>query len=458
MAEAGGMPISSWAAAVVPRPRRAPAPTGIRFAFYGRMSTVEFQHRETSQQWQRMLARDVVAGRGQIVVEFFDEGCSRRRGWADRPGAAALLAEVADGSWRFDAVVVGEYERAFYGDQLRRLMPILDRHGVGLWLPELGGPVDLADPAHGALLLLLGSQAKREVLRARHRVMAAMRVQTIEQGRYLGGRPPYGYRLADGGPHPNTAHAAWGRRLRRLEPDPATAPNVQWIFGRRLAGFSVASIARTLNECGVACPSAADPARNRHRHSRGWTVRSVAAILASPRYTGYQVWNRQRTDRDQAEASSLNAELASVHRWNSSGAWAISRQPAHQALISDSDFIAAQTVRVDPQADTDEDRHYLLVGLTAAGTVAGRWTRTGHIGHRPPLSTRPTSATQSESRPHNSYVREATALTFASAQLGESTEAAGILNALRSRGLVIECGSNGLRLTRRPTMTCPHRG
>ena len=53
-----------------------------------------------------------------------------------------------------------------------------------------------------------------------------MAVQTREQGRYLGGRPPYGYRLADAGPHPNKAHAAWGRRAHKLEPDPVTAPVV----------------------------------------------------------------------------------------------------------------------------------------------------------------------------------------------------------------------------------------
>jgi len=32
-----------------------------------------------------------------------------------------------------------------------------------------------------------------------------MAVQVREQGRYLGGRPPYGYRLDDAGPHPNKA-------------------------------------------------------------------------------------------------------------------------------------------------------------------------------------------------------------------------------------------------------------
>jgi len=57
-------------------------------------------------------------------------------------------------------------------------------------------------------MLTLGLSSKREITRTRIRVRAAMATQTREQGRYLGGRPPYGYRLADAGPHPNKVHAA----------------------------------------------------------------------------------------------------------------------------------------------------------------------------------------------------------------------------------------------------------
>ncbi|WP_176731715.1 hypothetical protein [Micromonospora rhizosphaerae] len=35
---------------------------------------------------------------------------------------------------------------------------------------------------------------------------------------------------------------------RRLEADPFTAPHVQWMFAQRLAGRSIAGIARDLNE------------------------------------------------------------------------------------------------------------------------------------------------------------------------------------------------------------------
>ena len=95
-------------------------------------------------------------------------------------------------------------------------------------------------------MMALGLQSKREITRTRIRVRTAMAAQTREQGRYLGGRPPYGYRLADAGPHPNKAHAAWGRRAHRLEPDPQTAPQVAWIFAQRLAGHGMARIARAL--------------------------------------------------------------------------------------------------------------------------------------------------------------------------------------------------------------------
>lgn len=167
---------------------------------------------------------------------FFDVGCSRRLAWVDRPQAAALLSAIADGERRFDVIVVGEYERAFSGPQFMALAPLFERRGVRVWLPEAGGPVDVGSPEHRMLISVLGAQSQREAVRCRYRVLAAMSTQACEQGRYLGGRPPYGYRLVDAGPHPNQAHTRWGRRLQRLDPDPVTARHVRWIFAQRLTG------------------------------------------------------------------------------------------------------------------------------------------------------------------------------------------------------------------------------
>jgi hypothetical protein len=120
--------------------------------------------------------------------------------------------------------VIGEYERAFYGNQYTLMAPLFEHYGIQLWMPEIGGRVDWHAEDHDQTMLALGLSSEREITRTRIRVRTAMATQTREQGRYLGGRPPYGYRLADAGPHPNKAHAAWGRRAHRLEPDPVTAP------------------------------------------------------------------------------------------------------------------------------------------------------------------------------------------------------------------------------------------
>ena len=66
---------------------------------------------------------------------------------------------------------------------------------------------------------VFGGVSKGERNRIKVRVRAAMATQARIEGRYLGGRPPYGYKPSDAGPHPNPAKAADGKRLHALEID-----------------------------------------------------------------------------------------------------------------------------------------------------------------------------------------------------------------------------------------------
>jgi site-specific DNA recombinase len=343
----------------------------LRFAFYGRVSTEDWQDPVTSRARQLQQAVMLVAGHGVIVAEFFDMGESRTLPWARRPQAAALVAALADPDRGWDAIVIGEYERAFYASQYASMAPLFEHYGIGLWMPEVGGRVDWHAEDHEQTMLALGLSSKREITRTRIRVRTAMATQTREQGRYLGGRPPYGYRLGDAGPHPNKAQAAWGRRAHRLEPDPATAPLVRWIFARRLAGHSAARITRALNDAGIPCPSAADPGRNPHRSGARWTLRTVTAILANPRYTGRQVWNRQRTDFDLVDPANTGLGHRQVQRWNLPEGWVISTHPAHAALVSEAGFIAAQQLSA-PRGPAGPEARQTLPAGGAAGLRAVR--------------------------------------------------------------------------------------
>ena len=73
------------------RQHTRPAPGRMRFAFYGRISTAEYQDPVSSRQSQYDNAARLIEGHGQIVAEFFDVGHSRSLAWTHRPSAAALL-------------------------------------------------------------------------------------------------------------------------------------------------------------------------------------------------------------------------------------------------------------------------------------------------------------------------------------------------------------------------------
>ena len=189
------------------------------------------------------MAEELVAGHGRIVAEFFDTDRSRRLPWPDRPDAGGAAAVLADPDRGFDAVVAGEYERAFYGEQVLTLLPAFEEHGVQLWLPEAHGPVNFRDATHRALLMLLGAQSRREVLRARARALSAMRAQTRT-------------RVASSAAGRCTVTGSWtpAHTPTRCTPSGAadcsattpirrTAPTVRWIFAERLAGRSASAIA-----------------------------------------------------------------------------------------------------------------------------------------------------------------------------------------------------------------------
>ena len=131
--------------------------------------------------------------------------------------------------------MVAEPDRAFSGTQFEGILFQFAHWRVPLWVPELGGAVDIDNDGHYMALSNYGTMSRAERNRTRLRVTNAVRAHA-KHGRWLGGRPPYGYRLGDLGPHPNPSKAASGARLHQLEVDPETAPIVRRIFAMYLSG------------------------------------------------------------------------------------------------------------------------------------------------------------------------------------------------------------------------------
>jgi site-specific DNA recombinase len=224
-------------------------------------------------------------------------------------------------------------------------MPVFAHYGVRLWVPEVGGPIDPESEAHDLIMSVFGGMSKGERNRIKIRVRSAMSSQAKIEGRFLGGRPRHGYTLADAGPHPNPAKAADGKRLHRLDPDPATSPAVIRIFAEYLAGRGLFAIAEGLTRDGIPSPCQYDRARNRHRSGEGWSKEAIRAILSNPRYTGRQVWNKQRKDEVLLDVHDVGLGYQTKMRWNDPASWIWSDAPVHEPLISVEDFQAAQLIR-----------------------------------------------------------------------------------------------------------------
>jgi hypothetical protein len=120
------------------------------------------------------------------------------------------------------------------------------------------------------------------------------------------------------------------------------------------------------------------------------------------------VWNRQRTDSDLAGPANTGLGHRPVARWNLPEGWVISARPAHRAIVTEADFIAAQDLAARRGLGSPAGRRYLLAGLLRCGTC-GRLLESCWSNGKPAYRCRHghTTATRPDpARPGNAYIRE----------------------------------------------------
>jgi site-specific DNA recombinase len=98
---------------------------------------------------------------------------------------------------------------------------------------------------------------------------------------------------------------------------------------------------------------------------------------AHPRYTGRQVWNKQRRDEVLLDVEDVAAGHQTKLRWNDRSDWISSAEPTHEALVSGEDYAAVQEQtapgmhRPTPMKGRTTGRSYVLSGLVRCA-VCGR--------------------------------------------------------------------------------------
>jgi site-specific DNA recombinase len=199
------------------------------------------------------------------------------------------------------------------------------------------------------------------------------------------GESPSASFRGDAGPHPNPAKAAVGQRLHRLEPDSLTSPVVQRIYAEYLRGFGIFAIAQRLTAVGIPSPAAADPVRNSHRCAVAWSKGALRTILINRRYTGRQVWNKQRKQETLIDVDDVALGHTTKLMWNPESSWVVSEELVHPRLVSDEVFeqvqlrLASRGPSTPPESGTRGRHPYALRGLircVACGRkMHGAWNR-----------------------------------------------------------------------------------
>jgi hypothetical protein len=334
----------------------------------------------------------------------------------------------------WDAIVVGEGTRCWFGNQFSLIAPKFAAYGVDLWVPELGGKYDARNPSHKMLMSVLGGMSESERQHVQARVRAAMDAQVMNEGRHQGGRAPYGYVVVDSGPHPNPRKAAEGFKLRVLVLDETAAEVVRRIFAEYLGGNGDRAIANMLNRDGIRCPSAHRPEQNRHRHADGWQSSSVRAILDNPRYTGYAVFGRWTKHETLLDPEDVAAGHVVRFRRATADRIVRSREQAHPAIVSVETFTRAQLVRRSKSAGglatarkaerggRVTARPYLLRGLVRCGAcgrkMQGATIRKGAY-YRCTARTMAPGSLQLADHPKTVNLREGVVVNALNAWIGE---------------------------------------
>ena len=306
----------------------------IRFALSAPTSTDDLQDPADSLRWQQDTAARLIQPHGKIVTIYHDIDKSRSLPWDRRPEASRILRDLKDAHRGWDALVIAEPQRAFSGTQFEGILFQSSHYGVGLWIPELGGAVDINNDGHYMALSNYGTMRRAERNRTRLRVANAVRAHA-QAGRWLGGRPPYGYLIADLGPHSNPSQAASGARLHQLAPDPMTAPVVQRIYELYLSGAGYKQIATVLTNEGIPSPSAHDRTRNSHRSGHAWAISAVRTILANPRYLGYHVSGRTKKADILLDPDSPALGHVTRQRWQDRAEWVTASVQTYDAIVDE---------------------------------------------------------------------------------------------------------------------------
>lgn len=191
----------------------------------------------------------------------------------------------------------------------------LNRLGVEVWTIN-DGQLKTEDDTDRLTTYIKFWQNGRESKKTSKRVHDSQ-VESVRDGKFVGGKAPYGYKLVDSGLISNH-----GRLLKKLVIIEEQAEIVRKIYSLAIhQGYGYEKIAKYLNKEGIPAPTLPQ-----------WKGGTVASILKNPIYMGYYAINRRKTIYTKKKLDRKD--------------WTLSKEQIPElVIVSEQDWERAQLIR-----------------------------------------------------------------------------------------------------------------
>lgn len=212
--------------------------------------------------------------------EYLEKGISAyHNGVEDREVLQEIMQDAKQGA--FDILLAYMSDRIGRQEEYSFYVAELNRMGIEVWTIK-DGQLKTEEHIDKLLNYIRFWQNEGESKKTGMRVHDTM-VEMVREGKFVGGKAPFGYKLALSGEISNH-----GRALHKLVIVPQQAEVVRMIFSYAVnQGMGFQKIAKTLNENGISAPAALE-----------WKAGTIRSILMNPVYMGYVAYNRRKSGRE----------------------------------------------------------------------------------------------------------------------------------------------------------------
>ena len=240
----------------------------MKAALYFRVSTDEQKERASIETQREFAAQYCKVHEITIIAAYSDDGISGTVPVAERPDGSRLLADAK--AKKFDTILVYKLDRLARSTlEILKAVETLGQWGVSI--KSMTEPFETDSSVGKFLVSMLASVAQLERDAIRDRSGAGME-RLARQGKWLGGRPSFGYQVVNG----------------KLAIHPEQAEIVKDIFRLFLSGSKQGAIARHLNAQAVIHPMGLD----REGVNRLWHEATISKLLRDTVYAGTFRWRK----------------------------------------------------------------------------------------------------------------------------------------------------------------------